>query len=134
LQDTYKSETTSAYETLKSDYNTATATCNDLTQQLNKQQVGHRAELAALQETHAASMKEQQLEAEGLRQQLQAAQARAATAEEQLAAAKAAAKEDAATITTLRANVTGVLALPQSCWHAGSTVFALSSCAGVTCE
>lgn len=111
LQDNYKSETTTAIQTLKSDYATATTTCNQLTQQLDKQQVEQRAELAALQEFHAASLNEQQLEADGLRQQLQAAQARAATAEEQLAALKAASEEDAATITKLQANVAGVAAL-----------------------
>lgn len=111
LQDNYKSETTTAIQTLKSDYATATTTCNQLTQQLDKQQVDQRAELAALQEFHAASLNEQQLEADGLRQQLQAAQARAATAEEQLAALKAASEEDAATITKLQANVAGVAAL-----------------------
>jgi chromosome segregation ATPase len=107
LQDTYKTEATSALQTLKSDHDTATSTCNQLNQQLTKQQADHSAELSALQETHAAAHKEQQLEGEGLRQQLEAAQARAAAAEEQLAAAKAAAEEGAATIAKLQANITG---------------------------
>jgi chromosome segregation ATPase len=107
LQDTYKTETTSALHTLKSEYDTATSNCNQLTQQLTKQQADHSTELASLQETHAAAAQEQQLEAESLRQQLDAAQARAATAEEQLVASKAAAEEDAATITKLQANITG---------------------------
>jgi chromosome segregation ATPase len=115
LQDTYKTETTSALQTLKSDHDTATSTCNQLTQQLAKQQADHTAELATLHEAHAAAHKEQQVIAEGVRQQLEAAQARATTAEEQLAASKAAAAEDAATITKLQANITGVCSA-QMAW------------------
>jgi septal ring factor EnvC (AmiA/AmiB activator) len=122
LQDTYKTETTSALQTLKADHDTATSTCNQLTQQLAKQQTDHTAELASLQDTHAAAHKEQQVIAEGLRQQLEAAQARAATAEEQLAASKAAAEEDAATITKLQANITGVC----SAGKCGSAVIDIS--------
>lgn len=107
LQDTYKTETASALHTLKSDYDTAASTCNQLTQQIDKQQADHSAELAALHETHAAGQKEQQLQAEGLRQQLQAEQARAATAEERLATSTAAAVEHAATVTKLQADITG---------------------------
>jgi hypothetical protein len=110
LQDTYKITTTSAYDTLKSNHDSATSTCNQLTHQINKQQGDHAAELAALQEAHAASLKQQQLEAEGLRQQLQAEQARAAAAEQQLAAAKAAAEQDAATFTKHQAEIAGVFA------------------------